>query len=318
MSPLKVPHTFEMRPTSPALAASLPPDELMLDWRGLPDGSVASMYVPDLDAAAIVSTAATMYGTTVWQATHEHTLACPARDIIYMPIPAGPDASYAGLLVIELPATVTTGQQFTVNVLQLTSQLNTTERPPARDPVTSGRPAVEPATAPVRGSSWRWVLGTFALSIPVVTKQSILTTEERQLSVLRWILSSVPTTDRNYLTFSRYVDLYADRVAGLGGDPSTIPPSATGTWPGGPGTGPGAGHVRSLELTGKIERIIYDRFGDFEGFTLETDHGEHATFHSREERVGELAIRAITAGSRITVESDPHDRRRPRRIILHA
>jgi hypothetical protein len=317
MSPLKVPHTFEMRPTSPALAAPLPPDELMLDWRGLPDGTSASLYVPDLDAPAVVSAAAAMYGTTAWQATDGHTLACPARDIAYMPIPAGPNASYAGLLVIELPDTVETGQQFSVSVLQLTSQADPAGTSPRNAVAGAGPTARQPGTV-ARPAVWRRVLGTFALSIPVVAGPSIRATEERQLSVLRWILSSVPTTDRNYLTFSRYVDLYAERVADLGGEPASIPPSATGTWAGGPGPGSGTGHARGRELTGKIEEIIYDRFGDFEGFALETDHGRRVMFHSREQRVQELVLRAIAGRSRVTVESDPRDHRRLLRVILHA
>ena len=38
--------------------------------------------------------------------------------------------------------------------------------------------------------------------------------ERRLLSVLRWILRSVPTDNRWYPVFSRYVDLVGDRVVG--------------------------------------------------------------------------------------------------------
>ena len=45
----------------------------------------------------------------------------------------------------------------------------------------------------------------------------MLPRETRLLSVLRWILKSVPEDDRWYPVFSRYVGLIGDRVGALGG-----------------------------------------------------------------------------------------------------
>ena len=42
---------------------------------------------------------------------------------------------------------------------------------------------------------------------------------------------------------------------------------------------------------GKVEALAYDRFGDFEGFVLETQHGDRRFFASREERIEALVRR---------------------------
>jgi hypothetical protein len=40
---------------------------------------------------------------------------------------------------------------------------------------------------------------------PVETEEELLLTEERQLSVLRWIAESIPYNNRWYLVFIRYL-----------------------------------------------------------------------------------------------------------------
>ena len=128
--------------------------------------------------------------------------------------------------------------------------------------------------------------------------------------------------DRNYLTFQRYVGLQAERVAELGGDPKLIPPSATGTWPNGPGVPPispdrGCERPDVDEFWGKIELAIFDHFGDFDGFVLETETGRCITFSSREEGIRDIVLRAITARIRVSVVSECKDPRDVRRILLH-
>jgi hypothetical protein len=106
-------------------------------------------------------------------------------------------------------------------------------------------------------------------------------------------------------------------VLGFGGTPGDIVPSATGNVPGlkrqpPRGEGSGEGH----EYTGKVDGVIYDRFGDFEGFLLLTEHGEEHRFHARECKVEELARLAWKARMVITVIAERHDSRRPVSIIL--
>jgi len=46
------------------------------------------------------------------------------------------------------------------------------------------------------------------------------------------------------------------------------------------------------QFVGKIERLVYDRFGDFEAFALESASGQVRHFESREPHIAELAMRA--------------------------
>jgi hypothetical protein len=295
---------FDIRATTTPLPAGVRPDELMFDWTGLPAGATASIYLPAVTADGILATAGAMYGAQPYTRIDAHTLGCQARGITFMPIPPG-SGNYAGLLDVELPATVRPGDQFAVVVSQVTNAL-------------TGRDAGADATVPP-GQGWRKIAGTFKLSVPVSTRAQILPAAERDLSILRWILQAIPPTDRWYPVMSRYLGALADRIQGLGGNPSAIPPSATGTWPGQPGGVPhhGPPHTGHEHLTGKVDGLIYDHFGDFEGFTVETGHGEVRTFYSRERRIEELAQRAWTDRTRVTVTFRRPDDHHPVRLVLH-
>ena len=74
-------------------------------------------------------------------------------------------------------------------------------------------------------------------------------------------------------------------------------------------------HRHEHEFVGKIERLIYDRFGDFEAFTLESASGQVRRFESREPHLAELALRAWREHWRVEVDvdGDPH---RPASISL--
>jgi hypothetical protein len=290
--------TFDIKATSASLPAGSKADELMFDWTALPDGAAASIYLPAVSADATLATAGSMYGAQPFTRIDDHTLGCAAKGIAFMPIPPG-SGNYAGLLTVELPNTVQAGDKYVVVISQITN-----------------------AEAGRHGSTrtWRKVVGTFQLSIPIGTKAVILPTAERNLSILRSILDSTPQTSRWYPVMLRYVGAFADGVEGLGGDPSLIPPSATGTWPGWPGEGAGKGHHKGepgSRLIGKVAGLVYDHFGDFEGFILETDCGDSFTFYSRENHMADLARRAWAERLRITVVSEHQDEERPQRIVLH-
>ena len=319
---LKVPHTFEIRPTP---AGHRRPDELIIDWGSLPEGSAASLYFPEVDAEEVITQARSLYGTTPLTLADAHTLTCPARELTYLPVPASSAGSLAGLLVIEPPAGVRPGQQFTVDVVQLTS----TPQAPAKGPANDTAALLQVRDGRASGflnTTWRRPVGAFRLRIPVAKRPALRESEERLLSILRWMLTQKLTRDRNYLTFQRYVELYAERVAELGGDPDRIPASATGTWPGGPGQRggtrshqqPGSGHHRGRdERWGKVEALIFDHFGDFEGFVLETDEAERLTFFSRQEGIQVLVTEAMGARLRVSVIPESHDPFLVHQILLH-
>ena len=80
------------------------------------------------------------------------------------------------------------------------------------------------------GFDYRRTAGAFGLVVPVSTKGLMLATEERTLSILRSMVRAVPFESRWYPVMSRLVDLHVGRVAGMGGDPTVVRPSADGDW----------------------------------------------------------------------------------------
>ena len=160
----------------------------------------------------------------------------------------------------------------------------------------------------------------------IETKADTLPNAERNLSLLSWIFAAIPLTDRWHPVFVRYLGALADQVSILGGDPSAIPPSATGTWPGGPGDQgkPRRCHLPASDpwyeapgLVGKIEGLIYDHFGDFEGFVLETENGKVFRFFSREGHMEDVVQRAWADRLRVTVTPEDNNEQCARRIVLH-
>ena len=348
--------TFDIRATSPAQALGLPPDELMFDWSNLPAGTTASIYLPAASADAVMATAASMYGSQPFTRIDASTLGCKAQGTTYMPIPVG-TGNLAGLLDIELPATVHKGDTYVVVVNQITNAFPTPSPSPPRIAIALPTPPAPASTS----SPWRKIYGTFQITVAVGTKSEILPTAERELAVLRCILQATPQASRWYPVMSRYLSAFADRLAGLGGNPGSIPASCAGSWPGGPGLpgsgaggsgggpghhggGPGGGsgggpghhgggsgsgsgggpghHGGGADedghaVTGKIEGLVFDHFGEFEGFVLETESGRLARFFSRERAVHELAARAWAERQRLTVVPEDGHEHRIRRVILH-
>lgn len=210
----RIPHTFELRPTSETLPEGAPYDELMIDWGRTPVGSVATLYLPAVDSDEVLDLAARMYRTSNLVFIDEHTLQTHTDGMSWIPIPKGGTTNLTGMITIDLPSTVREGQAFTVVVRQVTG---------------ATRPTVEAAVV-ASARAWRHILGTFQLTIPVRTKEAILAPEQRLLSNLRWIERAIPLTDRWYSIFRRYVSQVASRVDGLGGDSSNVAPSPSGDW----------------------------------------------------------------------------------------
>jgi hypothetical protein len=133
------------------------------------------------------------------------------------------------------------------------------------------------------------------------------------LAWLLWLEKSIAVHSRWYPVFQRYLEQIRGRVSGFGGDPASILPSATGDVPGLQRQLPG-GDGRGREYTGKVEGVIYDRFGDFEGFLLLTEEGEKHHFYAREHHIEELTRVAWRERMVITVIAD--DSNQPVTIIL--
>lgn len=157
----------------------------------------------------------------------------------------------------------------------------------------------------------------------------MLLPEERNLSVLRWFGEAIPATARWYPVFQRYLEIIAGRVQAFGGKPGHILPLPTGNgvpglpgFPSHPGGGTGGGGTPNTghhehSVTGKIDGIVFDHFGDFQAFFLETFEGERHRFESCEGRVLALVQRAWKHRILITIVVGHSHRKYPLEIILH-
>jgi hypothetical protein len=306
-------HTFEIRPSPTTFNAKERPDELMIDWGNVPKGSLASIYLPAVQASDVLALANRMYTIHNLTAADAHTLHCPTGGITYIPIPLGSGPNHAGLFSVQLPLGIKHGQEFKIVVRQITSSFENRQDLNAVE----ARAEVIPQR--------RFVYGSFQISIPVSIKTEMLVPAERNLSVLRWIQQTIPASSRWYAVFQRYITQLSDGVTALGGNGNTVPPTQTGIWPGLPGQGSGSGsgkgpghhaHDRS-SFTGKVDGIVYDHFGDFEAFILETLEGERHRFESHEASVHKLAQRAWAHRILVTVVVLHDHRERPIEIILH-
>jgi hypothetical protein len=312
-SPHRIPSSFGTRPSPPIAPGSRGilgyPDELMISWGNTPRGSIASIYWPQVNATDVLELASKLYATNSLSASDPNTLQCPvAGDVTYIPIPPGAGSSFAGLFTVDLPSHVVKGQEFTITVRRLSTKRRKGDRGNSIRTQFAAAPAAV-ARGPI--ADWRYIVGTFQVKIPVSTKDIIVRPEENTLAILKWRLENMAPSNRWYPVLQRLVGIIAGRVHSLGGDPNLIPPSLTGYHPG-PVHGVGKGRE---EFTGKVIAIIYDRFGDFEGFRLLTEEGHEMSFRGREPEVESLIYRAWEERILITVLVHSHERHWPASII---
>ena len=345
----RVPQTFDLRPTAPA-----PPsgpaafDELMIDWGHTPEGSTASLYWPGASAHQVVNLADERYGYHRLTASDAHTLQTPVgRGLTYVPIPPQAGANLASLLTVELPGHVVKGQKFTVIVRRVTTYTEpppvilkspALQSPPPRSepqkPPPAGKPGAGRTTAPAP-RSWRIITGAFQVDIPVKADADILPFDENTLAIFKWRLEVMPKTDRWRPVLQRYIRYLSDRIDGLGGDAGAIKPSPTGLPPRGRPTHGGGGHEPGHEpghehphgphrepdrdddldgFRGKVVEVVYDCFGDFEGFVLGCCEGDRA-FRSRERGIEAVVVRALEDRTAVEVLVSERTRRIEKLIL---
>lgn len=312
-----VQHTFLLKASTPprpilasAAATSTPPDvrshfdELVIRWNDVPKTAESTLYSPDWNADEILELASVLRpGPQLLKKIDHNTISCPVGDVSYIPIPARSRQAVAGLLTLQLPQTVRTGQQFKVDIQQhsglfYAKTLNRKESGSRKQNLSDYI------------LSARKVLGAFRVRILVEQGDPLLRIQIRNLAVLRYIFEAIPKTDSWRPVFERYIDHLADKVKGLGVDPGMIPPSADD--PGIPGKQ--SGENRHC-LTGKVQEVIFDCFGDFAGFVLDTCEGCHH-FHSREKRIGDLILQASRDRLLISVCIEEHCLDKIREIIV--
>ncbi len=279
-------HTFELEATPQPVSEILPPDEILLEWRGSapPDGAEVRLYLPGWNAQDVVALADRFYPRHEIRALDAHTVALPGGGARYVPIPTGGQRR-TGVIAIHFPLGVKAGQRYDLAVRQITNRGRFVEPPPpkvrniskqeaagllrgTKEGVETGAEATvergvfelgqnrvlitdlrvldaagdhavlvehpsaeEVASARRQSARWRQTIGAFQLGIPVSVKAEMLPHSLRLLSVLRWRAEHLRPSNRWYQTFIRYVDLHAERVRALGGDPYQVPPTPDGDIP---------------------------------------------------------------------------------------
>lgn len=175
----------------------LHPDELMIDWGGLPPGTTAELFIPDLRAADMLELLKRRWADLGVTLIDDRTLLLPVGGMSHIPIPAISPGVLPALLTVQLPKSVRKKQSYMVTVHQVS--------------------AIQ-----------RQVMGTFGLRIPVGGAEDFLAQEKRWLAVLRDTLEKRPTNHRWTSVLKRLAKVVACRVRGFGGNPDEIPPSPEG------------------------------------------------------------------------------------------
>jgi hypothetical protein len=310
-----MPHPIQVRATQPNAKN---PDELLILWGNTPKGSTAQLYLPSLDANAIVQLANRHYADHGLSVIDARTVGFTSGSASLVPLPAGSGAA-AGLLTIGLPPSVRKGDAYRIIVRQLSDARAASLPPPPPPPQLAARARgqARAKAAAVAGAVaekffwWRRASGAFQFNLVISTKQRLLLSEERLLATLKWMQLQMPAGRSWYPVLGRYIEQIAGRVQGFGGHPGQIPPSPTGDVP-------HRHHPEPEErdrTSGKVAGLIFDRFGDFEGFILET--GEHRrTFLSREREIRDLVEWAWRERLRLEVWSEEEHPRRPVSIVV--
>lgn len=312
----RVPQTFDARPSPVPGSGQLEnyPDELMIDWGDTPAGAKASIYWPQVASADVLVLAKTLYSTHQLSAADANTVQCTVPDgLTFVPIPQGTGENFAGLFTVDLPPGVTAGQEYTITVRRLSTQTAAAPPPPPPPPPQIAETVEQTAEEPAAQTmlNCRYVVGTFAVRIPVTTAQTMLPLEENTLAIMKWRLGQMAPSNRWVPVLERYIGYIEGRIGGLGGNPHTIKPS-----PWGARSTPPVTIEERHEYTGKVAGLMYDRFGDFEGFLLRTETGEERTFRCRESEIEALVRFAWRDRVVIMVLTAVHDPHYPASIIL--
>lgn len=310
----RIPQTFDTRPSpAPGGTGTLPdypdelPDELMVDWGNVPVGSVASIYWPQVNSQDVLDLAEKLYPAPNLFKADANTIKCSVtQGVTYIPIPPGPGKNFAGLFTVDLPKGITAGQEFNLKVRRIVSRqvpaVITIAGPSKKG---RGRPS---ATHGRKVGNWRYITGTFQVKIPVATDEALLHQEENTLAILKWRQQNMSPAYRWYPVLTRLISYVSRRVSGFGGNPSAIPPSQLGVPPGLVTHRP-----QETRHDGKICEVIFDCFGDFEGFILESCASKER-FVTCEKAIAEICLRACKERLAMTVYADKS--RKIRKLII--
>lgn len=178
------------------------PDQLMIEWRNLPPGTEATIFMPGISADEVANLHGRIPGPENLSVADANTikLAVGEDRVTYVPLPSSRYATIAALFSIMLPDTVRYKQQFRITVRQIDGGKNS-------------------------------ILGSCDWIIPVLQAEALLVIEQSRLALFRKIDMAIPANDQWKPVFGRYINHIGDKVRGLGGDPDIIEPSLQGYIP---------------------------------------------------------------------------------------
>jgi len=135
----RIPQTFDCRPSNGYTPLggldTVYPDELAIDWGLIPDGSVASLYWPQVLASDVMDLATQFYGASPLTAVDAHTIKIPITGgLSYVPIPAGSGQNFAGLFTVDLPSSVRSGESYDITVQRIGTHSAPVPPPPPPPP----------------------------------------------------------------------------------------------------------------------------------------------------------------------------------------
>jgi hypothetical protein len=293
-----VQHTLTVKPSADqgklaSVSNRLPQsyDELVIQWHTVPRDTKATLYFPEWNVDEVLRLATTLrQRPDLLKKVDAHTLECKVTDISYIPVPATLDKPYAGLLTLALPQTVKDGQLFHVDVQQHSGLI--------RDAQTEKQVGRNKQKVLHYVASNRKVLGAFRMTVAVKMGDGLLRKAVRHLAVLKYIAQSIPSGDRWYPIFVRYINQLSGQVDALGYDSTLVKPSADD-----PGMHDGKDPAQACVYNGKVHQVFYNCFGGFTGFSLKTCSCNHV-FETCERGIERIVLDACRNNStlRITLE----------------
>ena len=301
------------RPLTPLPGSALDlPDEMMIDWGKAPADSEASIYWPGLDSHTVLALADQTYASHLLYAIDGQTIGCKTtKGVTYVPIPHLSGVNFAGLLSIDLPTTIHHGEVFNILVRRVSSRRGRLALPPPPPPAGPKIAAQRTSRVRARVSDeavethseapafvWRQVLGSFTVRIPVTDSEDHAADRGEHPGDPQVALPTGEPAHRWRPVLAPTDRPYRAEGDGPGRRPVQDPPSLGGyRGKGGrPGEGPGGRdhdhHHRDEHATGKIDGVVYDRFGDFAGFHLRDEEGRERRYRAREAEIERLVREA--------------------------
>lgn len=262
-------------------------DELVINWKQLPRNTKATLFFPEWNVDEVMQLASTLrQRPSLLKKVDTNTLECTITDISYIPIPSTEAKSYAGLITLELPQTVKDGQVFHIDVQQHSGMVI--------DIAKENKEGEQQKETHHYFASTRKILGAFRMTVAVKLGDELLHKAVRNLAALRYIANTIPIVDRWHPIFMKYIKQVASKVDALGYDSNLVKAS-----PDDPGLVDRKESLKEQCYTGKIQQVIYDCFGEFIGFTLESCSETHS-FESCERGIERIVRKACR--DRLTIK----------------